>query len=80
MAATAVTTDRNYTKSETVDRVGALVAKALVAVDADGSGTRLRLLATTPAYALDKLAESGEVYAIARWQAGISQYLRKAAA
>jgi predicted ATPase len=79
-AAAAAAADRNYTKSETVDRVAALVAKSLVAVDADGSGTRLRLLATTRAYALDNLAESGEVDAIAWRQAGISQYLRKAAA
>jgi predicted ATPase len=39
-AAAAVAADRNYTKSETLDRVVALVvAKSLVAVDADGSGT-----------------------------------------
>jgi predicted ATPase len=52
----------------------------LVAADPVGSFTRLRLLATTRAYALDKLAESGEADAIARRQAGIFQYLRREAA
>ena len=79
-AAAAVAADRNYTESETVDRVVALVAKSLVAVDADGSGTRLRLLATTRAYTLEKLAESGEVDAIARRQAEIPQHSLIAAA
>ena len=79
-AAAAVAADPNYTKSETVDRLVALVAKSLVAADADGYGTRLRLLATTRAYTLEKLAESGEVDAIERRQAGISQYLLRAAA
>ena len=79
-AAAAVAADRNYTKSETVDRVVALVAKSLVAADADGSGTRLRLLATTRAYALEKLAESGEVDAIARRQAEAPQHSLRAAA
>lgn len=79
-AAAAVTADRNYTKSETVDRVVALVAKSLVAVDADGSGTRLRLLATTRAYTLEKLAESGELDVIARRQAEAPQHSLRAAA
>ena len=79
-AAAAVATDRNYTKSEAVDRVVALVAKSLVAADADGCGTRLRLLATTRAYTLEKLAESGEVDAIERRQAELSQQLLRAAA
>jgi predicted ATPase len=79
-AAAAVATDRNYTKSETVDRVVALAAKSLVAVDADGSGTRLRLLATTRAYTLEKLAESGELDVIARHQAEAPQHSLRAAA
>ena len=74
-AAAAVATDRNYTKSETVDRVVALVAKSLVAVDADGSGTRLRLLATTRAYTLEKIAESGELDVISRHQAEVPNTL-----
>jgi predicted ATPase len=79
-AAAAVATDRNYTKSETVNRVVALVAKSLVAVDADGSGTRLRLLATTRAYTLEKLGESGELDVIARRQAEAPQHSLRTAA
>jgi predicted ATPase len=56
-----------------VDRVVALVAKSLLVAEADGSDTRLRLLAMTRAYALEKLAKSGEVDAIAPGQAGITQ-------
>jgi predicted ATPase len=79
-AAAAVAADPTYAESEIVDRVVALVSKSLVAADPVGSFSRLRLLATTRAYALEKLAESGEVDAIARRQAGISQYLLRAAA
>jgi predicted ATPase/DNA-binding winged helix-turn-helix (wHTH) protein len=79
-AAAAVVADSNYTKSETVDRVVALVAKSLVAADADGSSIRLRLTATTRAYTLEKLAESGELGAIAQRQAGIPQHSLRAAA
>jgi predicted ATPase len=52
----------------------------VVATDPTRSFTHLRLLATTRAYALDKLAESGEDDAIARRQASISQYVGRAAA
>ena len=43
-----------------------LVAKSLVMADIGGSLTRYRLLETTRAYALEKLAESGELDAVAR--------------
>ena len=56
------------------------VAKSLVAADADVSGTRLRLLATTRAYTLEKLAESGEFDAIARRRAEVPQHSLRAAA
>lgn len=79
-AAAAVAADPTYAESDIVDRVVALVSKSLISADPVGPFTRLRLLATTRAYALDKLAESDEVDAIARRQAGISQYLRRAAA
>ena len=79
-AAVAVAADPTYPESDMVDRVVALVAKSLVTVEADGSFTRLRLLATTRAYAHDKLAESGEADAIARSRPGIFQYLRREAA
>jgi predicted ATPase len=65
-AAAAVAADPTYAESDIVDRVVALVSKSLVAAEPVGSFTRLRLLTTTRAYALDKLAESGEADAIAR--------------
>jgi predicted ATPase len=67
-------------RSEILDRLVALVAKSLVAAEADRSGTRLRLLATTRAYAFEKLLESGEVDAIVRRQEEISQYSLRTAA
>lgn len=79
-AAARAVADPTYPESETVDRVVALVAKSLVAAEADGSGTRLRLLATTRAYALERLAESREVEAIARRQTRFSQHPLRAAA
>ncbi len=79
-AAAAVAADPNDTKSDTVDRLVALVAKSLVAADADGFGARLRLLATTRAYTLEKLAESGEFDAIARRRAEVPQHSLRAAA
>jgi predicted ATPase/DNA-binding winged helix-turn-helix (wHTH) protein len=79
-AAAAVAADPNYTKGETVDRVVALVAKSLVAADASASGARLRLLATTRAYTLEKLAESGEFDSIARRRAEVPQHSLRAAA
>ena len=80
VAAAAVAADPTYGESDIVDRVIALVSKSLVAADPVGSFTRLRLLATTRAYAHDKLAESGEADEIARRRAGIFQYLRREAA
>jgi predicted ATPase len=79
-AAATVAADPTYPAGESVDRVVALVAKSLVAAEADGSDTRLRLLATTRAYAHERLAESGEVDAIVRRQAEISQHSLRAAA
>ena len=79
-AAATVAADPTCTESEAVNRVVALVAKSLVAADADGSGIRLRLMAPTRVYALEKLAESGEVEAIVRRQTRISQPSLRAAA
>jgi predicted ATPase len=79
-AAATVAADPTYTEGEILDRLVALVAKSLVAAEADRSGTRLRLLATTRAYAFEKLLESGEVDAIVRRQEEISQYSLRTAA
>lgn len=73
-AAAAVAADPTDAESDIVDRVVALVSKSLVAADPVGSFSRLRLLATTRAYALDKLAECGELDAIAQRQVGIFRY------
>jgi predicted ATPase len=79
-AAAAVAADPAYAESDIVDRVVALVSKSLVAAGPVGSFSRLRLLATTRAYALDKLAESGEGDAIVERQAEIFRYLGREAA
>jgi predicted ATPase len=58
---------------EVVDGVSSLVATSLVAVEIDGAIARYRLLDTTQAYALEKLADSGERERLARRHA---QYYR----
>ncbi|SEE74221.1 Predicted ATPase [Rhizobiales bacterium GAS191] len=73
-AAAAVAANPTDTESQMVDQVVALVAKSLVAADGNVSDTCLRLLATTRAYAFERLSESGEVDAIARRQAQFSQH------
>jgi predicted ATPase len=70
-AAAMIATDPTCIEYEIVDRVVALVAKSLIEADADGSATRLRLLATTRAYARERLAESGEEVGILRRRAGL---------
>jgi predicted ATPase len=52
-----------------------LVAKSLIAADRGGAEPRLRLLETTRAYALEKLAESGERDILARRHAEYSRDL-----
>jgi predicted ATPase len=51
---------------EIADRIANLVAKSLVAVDLSGAVVRYRMLETTRAYALEKLAQSGELERVAR--------------
>ena len=50
---------------QVIEGVSILVAKSLVMAEAAGAGIRFRLLDTTPAYATEKLAESGEREAVA---------------
>jgi predicted ATPase/DNA-binding winged helix-turn-helix (wHTH) protein len=52
--------------ADLTDAVGNLVAKSLIAMEMDDEATRYRLLETTRAYALEKLAESGETNSAAR--------------
>ena len=61
------------------NEVAALTAKSLLTVDIDGSGPRFRMLNTTRAYALEKLAESGEVDAVSHHQRGYAAAVRRAA-
>jgi predicted ATPase/DNA-binding winged helix-turn-helix (wHTH) protein len=66
LSARAIASDEKYTPSTVVDAVADLVAKSLVSVDARGENVRYRLLDTTRDYARGKLADAGEMDAVAR--------------
>jgi predicted ATPase len=68
-AANAVAASAEFAASDVVDGVANLVAKSLVGADVGGAIARFRLLETTRAYALEKLAESGEIERIGRCHA-----------
>ena len=72
-AATSVASDDSIDESAVIDLLSQLVVRSLVVADTNDAGARYRLLETTRAYALVKLAESGETDAIRRRQA---QYFR----
>jgi predicted ATPase/class 3 adenylate cyclase len=59
-AASAVIADESIDEFEVIDQLSHLVARSLVVADDTESGTRYRLLETTRAYALEKLAEADE--------------------
>ena len=61
-----VAASAEMTASSVVDCVVNLVGKSLVTPEIGGPGLRYRLLETTRAYALEKLAESGESEGTAR--------------
>jgi predicted ATPase/DNA-binding winged helix-turn-helix (wHTH) protein len=65
-AASAVVASADVTPAEVVDGLSNLVAKSLVAMEAQGPVTRYRLLDTTRAYSLEKLDEAGERERLAR--------------
>ena len=65
-AAAAVADDASHSGAEIIELVLELAAKSLIAADVDDAEPRFRLLETTRAYALEKLAESGEREALAR--------------
>ncbi|MBV8090430.1 MAG: helix-turn-helix transcriptional regulator, partial [Alphaproteobacteria bacterium] len=65
-AASAVIASPEITAMEVVDGIANLVAKSLVTAAPANTGTRYRLLDTTRAYGLEKLAESGEREWLAR--------------
>jgi predicted ATPase len=65
--------DAVHPESEIAEQVAALVAKSLVATNQDEPEPRFRLPAITRAYALEKLAESGEGDRMARRRAAYSR-------
>jgi len=79
-AAAAVADDASHSGDEVVDLVLELAAKSLVAADVDDAEPRFRLLETTRAYALEKLAESGERETMARRHAAYYGNLFEASA
>jgi predicted ATPase len=64
-AASAVAASAEVAVADIVDCAANLVGKSLVAADLGGATGWYRLLGTTRAYALEKLAESGELDAVA---------------
>jgi predicted ATPase/DNA-binding winged helix-turn-helix (wHTH) protein len=78
-AAGAVAADITHTESEIIDEVAELVTKSLVSTDVGDAEPRLLLLDTTRAYALNKLAESGEIDALGRRHATYFRDLLEAA-
>jgi predicted ATPase/DNA-binding winged helix-turn-helix (wHTH) protein len=79
-AAAVVADDASQSGDVVVDLVLELATKSLVAADANDEEPRFRLLDTTRAYALEKLAESGECEAIARRHAAYYRDLVEVAA
>ncbi len=74
-AAGRVVSDTALPEWEVVGRIAELVDKSLVVADVAGAQRRYRLLETTHAYAMEKLADSGEFGPLARLHA---RYLRDA--
>jgi predicted ATPase/DNA-binding winged helix-turn-helix (wHTH) protein len=72
-SASMVVASADLTSSEVVEATANLVAKSLVSTNFDATITPYRLLDTTRAYALERLAESGEREQFARRHA---EYLR----
>ncbi|MGH8181124.1 MAG: ATP-binding protein [Steroidobacteraceae bacterium] len=68
-AAASVVADPALAEWEVIGRIAELVDKSLVVADAAGGVRRYRLLETTHAYAMEKLADSGEFGPLARLHA-----------
>jgi predicted ATPase/DNA-binding winged helix-turn-helix (wHTH) protein len=69
-AASAVAASGEVTASDVVGCLAGLVTKSLVASEVGGPVPHYRLLETMRAYAMERLAESGEVEAVATRHAG----------
>jgi predicted ATPase len=74
-AARAIATATNGEGPEVLDSLPDLVSKSLVTRDSTNVGIRYRLLDTTRAYALEKLAESGDLGVTARRHAEYYRHL-----
>jgi predicted ATPase/DNA-binding winged helix-turn-helix (wHTH) protein len=72
-AASSVASDETVDQFAVIDILSQLVARSLVVADTNDAGARYHLLETTRAYALQKLAESGQNDVILRRHA---QYFR----
>jgi predicted ATPase/DNA-binding winged helix-turn-helix (wHTH) protein len=72
-AAWAVASDQRSDGYAVGDLLAQLVTRSLVVADTNNAGARYRMLETTRAYALEKLAQAGEVDALRRRHA---QYFR----
>jgi predicted ATPase/DNA-binding winged helix-turn-helix (wHTH) protein len=68
-AAASVVADPALAEWEVIGRIAELVDKSLVVADAIGVVRRYRLLESTHAYAMEKLADSGEFGSLARLHA-----------
>jgi predicted ATPase/DNA-binding winged helix-turn-helix (wHTH) protein len=65
-AASAILSDGEVAACDVIDRVACLVEKSLLSVRTNGAVVRYRMLETTRAYALERLAERGELAQFAR--------------
>jgi predicted ATPase/DNA-binding winged helix-turn-helix (wHTH) protein len=79
-SASAVATEAGGVGPELIDGVAGLVAKSLVSAKVRGSVMQYRLLDTTRAYALQKLADGGELESIQRRHAEYCHVLLERAA
>jgi predicted ATPase/DNA-binding winged helix-turn-helix (wHTH) protein len=68
-AAAAVAASAELAAPDVIEGLTSLIVKSLVVTGGDRTVARYRLLDTTRAYALEKLEESGEHAALARWHA-----------
>jgi predicted ATPase/DNA-binding winged helix-turn-helix (wHTH) protein len=75
-AAGAVVASAEITAADVVECIANLVAKSLIAAEVGGAVPCYRLLETTRAYALEKLADSGDLEELERRRA---EYSKKAA-
>jgi predicted ATPase/DNA-binding winged helix-turn-helix (wHTH) protein len=78
-AAIALASGTGRTPANLVDTIAGLIEKSLVATDLSGSVVHYRLLSTTRAYALEKLALSGEGDSMARCHAAYFSNLARQA-